>query len=136
METKNKSNITKEKLYTKGETFTKKQRKEIYRIALDHFKKGKENDMYFCYGMCRSVSYAINTIKTKRCYRGGMNKYCLPEFYAFKPKKSTCKSNPLYWFSRINEDNGYEIRESILTAIVEGKTPEQWKKEWESSSKR
>jgi len=58
-----------------------------------------------------------------------------PEFYAFKPKR-TWRKDPRFWFTRNISRGGYDKRVSILTALVDGKTPEQWKKEWKAAGNR
>jgi len=116
---------------------TKKERKKVYKEALKHYKNSKimnygSNNLAI--GMCIVIQMATTEIVNIYHPYKDIEKY-FPEFYAFKPK-TVWKKDTDYWFTRNINYGGYDKRLSILNALVDGKTPEQWKKEWKASGKR
>jgi len=121
-------------MYSK--TLTKKQRKKVYKDALKYYRENAKNKFINnrVYGMCRSI-YHVASFLDQYDTRSYVNENNFPEFFSFKPK-STWKKDPDYWFSYYDNEGGYDKRVSILAALAAGKTPEQWKKEWEETGKK
>jgi len=116
--------------------YTKEQRMKLYKKALIDYRKNYEDPVpgfgYWSkkvYGMCESIAEASEQMHREGYARRPINKQYLPEYWAFQPK--TCwRQDSSYWFTRYRKNGGYHKRLSLLTALVAGKTPEQWKKEW------
>jgi len=123
--------------------YTKKQRLKLYGIALKHYKNLKENKnpenfdwLGRVAGMCLSIEEANNRMMAQGyACRNWQNPDILPEYWAFKPK-TLWRQDSRYWFTRYKKRGGYKKRVSILQALVDGKTPEQWKAEWKAAGHR
>jgi len=116
--------------------FTKEQRNEIYKETLKHFKENGKSKIFpgLIYGMCSSIYQVINKTYYEHMF-SDINAKNFPEFFEFKPKR-TWEKNSRFWFTRYVNYGGYDKRVSILTALVEGKTPEEWEKEWKASGRK
>lgn len=112
--------------------FTKEERLQVYKYALEYFtapgrKMIHKNAMN---GICEALWESLRVMDDA----AGWDVSKFPEFLAFKPKK-VWAAFPNYWFSFYISEGGYEIRESILEALTEDKTPMEWWKEWGYGSK-
>jgi len=115
-------------------------RRRIYAEARDWYKQhndpskllkdNKQREVTL--GMCQAIKYVKdrNNRKKRR-----LDRKTFPEFFSFKPHK-TWRKNISYWFTRYYTRGGYEKRVSILTALAEGKTCEQWYVEWKAAGNR
>jgi len=123
--------------------FTKKQRMKIYKKALAHFvrtNKPEPSQMVGTAwrnrteGMCVSLEHAVSQLQYGwyGYQKRSMHRETFPEYYAFKPK-TTWKADSNYWYTRYFQRGGYSKRVAILTAIVNGQTVEQFKKERDAS---
>ena len=122
--------------------YTKEQRQKIYEMARIHFMKYNAVDpTEYSYwsrmtrGMCYSIDRAVCSLRNKNkwAWRPSKKEY-LPEYFAFQPK-TLWREDSDYWFTRYYKRGGYYKRLSLLTALVAGKSVDQWKKEWEVEKK-
>lgn len=116
-------------------------RRKIYAEARDWFVKHNNPNRIssnqwwnvMCGGMCDAIGNVAN--RNDRRQRSSKSAEDFPEYYTFKPEQ-TWAENRGYWFTRYYKRGGYEKRVSILTALAEGKTYEQWYAEWKAAGKR